>query len=71
MDKDLAELLVKMRVNKITQKQIASHMGITNVYLSMIFNGKKKPKGFAVRLSEAIDEIISIRHLNNTTHSVP
>ena len=70
MDKELAELLVKMRVNKITQKQVASHMGITDVYLSMVINGNKKTKGFTQRLSKAIDEIINNRHINYTTHSV-
>lgn len=59
MDKELAELLVKMRLHKIKQKDIAEHLGITDVYLSMIFNGKKSPKNFKARLSNAIDEIIS------------
>jgi transcriptional regulator with XRE-family HTH domain len=59
VDKELAELLVKMRLYKIKQKDIAEHLGITDVYLSMILNGKKNPKNFRERLSNAIDEIIS------------
>lgn len=59
MDKELVELLVKMRLYKIKQKDIAEHLGITDVYLSMILNGKKNPKNFKERLSNAIDEIIS------------
>lgn len=59
MNKDLAELLVKMRQHKIKQKQIAEHLGITDVYLSMILNGKKNPKNFKERFAKAVDEIIA------------
>lgn len=70
MDKDLAELLVKMRVNRITQKDLALHLGITHVYLSMIFNGKKHPKGILERLNDAVDEIINNRQQYNIKQSV-
>ena len=59
MNKDLAKLLVKMRVHKIKQKQVAEHLGITEEYFSMIVNGKKNPKNFKERLAKAIDEIIA------------
>ncbi len=71
MDKWKAELLVKMRMNKITQRALAKHMNLTEEYISMIFNGAKNPKNTKDRILQAINEIIEEKNLggnNNVKH---
>lgn len=55
-----------MHLHKITQKELANHIGVTDDYISMILNGKKTPKGAEERISNAIDEIIKLRSRNNS-----
>ena len=59
MDKWKAELLVKMRMNKITQRALAKHMNLTEEYVSMIFNGKKNPECAEKKFTNAVNDIIS------------
>ena len=47
-----------MHLHKITQKDIASYLGVTNEYVSMILNGKKNPKNIEERFFNAINAII-------------
>lgn len=65
MDKWKAELLVKMRMNKITQRALAKHLGLTEEYISMVFNGFKTPKNAEERITCAINEIIAERQSNS------
>jgi transcriptional regulator with XRE-family HTH domain len=57
----IAVAVGKMHVNKVLHKDVASRMGVTEEYLSMILNGKKTPKGASERILTAIDEIIAER----------
>lgn len=44
MDHWIATAVGKMHVHKITQIELAKHMGVTNDYISLIMRGKKSPK---------------------------
>ena len=59
MDKWKAELLVKMRMNGISQKRLAAHLGLTPQYVSMIFSGAKSSKKAETSFTEAVNSIIS------------
>lgn len=53
-----AELLVKMRTYKITQQELARHVGWSYQYVNMIFNGKKSPQGAEEKLTSGVAELI-------------
>ena len=57
-----AELLVKMRTYKITQQELAKHIGWSYQYVNMIFNGKKAPQGAKDKLTNGVAELINIRN---------
>lgn len=57
LEKWLGEVVGEMHIQNISQKQIASHMGVTEEYLSMVLNGHRKPAGIEVRIRKAIREI--------------
>lgn len=57
LEKWLGEVVGEMHIQNISQKQIASHMGVTEEYLSMVLNGHRKPAGIEVRIRKAICEI--------------
>ena len=59
MEQWMGDAVGKMHVNKITQTQLANHLGVSGDYVSMILNGKKVPKGAKERIMGAIDEIIA------------
>lgn len=50
-----------MHLNKITQIDLANHMGVTNDYISMILNCKKEPKDAESRIMAAINAIMEER----------
>lgn len=51
----------KMHVNKITQSDLASEIGIRRDYLNKILNGNISPKGAKERVLDAIEEIVAKR----------
>lgn len=59
MDQWIATAVGKMHINKISQKSVAEKLGVTDRYLSAIFNGKKTPKNAETRIMSAIDELIA------------
>lgn len=59
METWIADAVGKMHINKITQKEVASKMGVTEDYVSMILRGVRTPKGARERIEKAIDEIIA------------
>ena len=61
MENWIAEAIGMMHINKITQKDLAKHLGCTEQYISMIFNGKKTPKGAKEKITAAIVEIAGSR----------
>lgn len=66
MDKWKVDLLVKMRTNKITQRELAKHLNLTEEYVSMVFNGTKNPKCAEENFTNAVNEIISERQSKNS-----
>ena len=44
MENWIADIVGKMHINKITNKDIAIKMGVTPEYISMLLNGKKTTK---------------------------
>ncbi len=48
---------------KVTGKQLASHMGITDRYVSMVLNGKRNPRGAEQRFRQALAEISAERRV--------
>ena len=57
----IAEAVGKMHIHKVCQKEVAKHMGVTEEYISMIFNGKRTPKNAEQRIMTAIDELIAAK----------
>lgn len=47
-----------MHINKITNRMLAKHLGLSEEYISMILNGKKEPKGAEERIMKAIEELV-------------
>ena len=46
-------------MNKITQRTLAKEMGITEEYVSMVFNGIKNPKSAEEKFTNAVDSILA------------
>lgn len=55
-----------MHDHKITAKQLASHLGITDRYVSMVLNEKRNPKDAKEKFSAALNELISLQEQSNT-----
>lgn len=61
MQKWAADLIAKLRMERITQRRLAEQMGITEEWLSSVLNGKRScPAGFEGRCEAAINEILGI-----------
>ena len=54
-------LVGKMHNNRISSNELASKLGYTKDYISMVLNGKKTPKGARERFESAVEEIIKER----------
>ena len=50
-----------LHTHRITQTELASEMGVTAQYVSMVLNGKKSPKGIEERMETAIQAIVECR----------
>lgn len=50
-----------LHTHRITQTELAEEMGVTAVYVSMVLNGKKSPKGMADRMEAAVKAITKRR----------
>lgn len=61
MEAWIADAVGKMHVNKITQKDVATQMGVTDDYVSMILRGVRNPPKAKERVNLAIDKIIADR----------
>ena len=53
-----SEVIAKMHLHRITQKELAKTLGWTPEYLNMILNGKREPKHAEVIVKSAIEEMI-------------
>ena len=57
----IGEIVGLMHKYRISNKQIAAHLGVTPEYISMVLNGHREPDGIEDRLRNAIDEIVENR----------
>ena len=55
-----------LHTHRITQAELASEMGLTAQYVSMVLNRKKSPKGIEERMEAAIHTIKARRKVNTT-----
>lgn len=63
----IAGAVGKMHIHRIENRELASKMGFTPQYVSMVLNGKKTPKNAESRFCQAIDELISERKQEDAT----
>lgn len=54
-------LIGKMHNQRITYDDVATEIGVTKSYISMIFNGVRNPVGMREKLEQAVDGIIERR----------
>lgn len=55
-----------LHTHRITQVELASELGLTAQYISMVLNGKKTSKGIDARMENAIQAIIARRNGTST-----
>lgn len=55
-----------LHMHRITQAELASELGITAQYVSMVLNGKKTSKGIDERMENAIQAIVDRRNDKQT-----
>lgn len=54
-------LIGRMHNNEVTLEQLATHLGWTKSYCSMILNGQRKPRGIREKMEAAVSDIIKGR----------
>lgn len=52
------DVVGKMHLHRITIKALAEHMGISDNYVTMVLNGRRKPAGAEQRFKAALDALI-------------
>jgi plasmid maintenance system antidote protein VapI len=57
LKKWVGEVVGDMHILRISNKQLAAHMGVTEEYISMVLNGHREPSGIESRIRKAIAEI--------------
>lgn len=67
MKEVLISAVVKMKSNKITQKEVSTESGLSEQWISAIFNGKRESDVAEEKILKAIDSIIAKRKLLNLT----
>lgn len=61
VEKWTGRLVGKMHNERIRAEDIATEIGVTPAYVSMILNGKRNPPGAKARLEDAVNAIIEKR----------
>lgn len=60
-EKWTGRLIGEMHNQNITYADLASELGVTKSYISMILNGARKPSGIRERMEAAVSEIVKRR----------
>lgn len=55
-----------LHTRRITQAELATELGVTEQYVSMVLNGKKNPKGIQKRMESAIQAIVDRRNVTQS-----
>lgn len=58
----IAEIIGKMHIHNITQKQLAEHLKITPQYVNMLLAGKKTSAKAQIMLENALCELCEGNH---------
>ena len=61
VEKWTGRLIGKMHNNGVSAAELATELGVTRAYVSMILNGARKPPEAKNRLETAVDAIIARR----------
>ena len=61
VEKWTGRLIGKMHNNGVSTTDLATELGVTKAYISMILNGARKPPDAKNRLETAVDAIIERR----------
>ena len=61
IEKWTGRLIGKMHNHGVSMADLATELGVTKAYISMILNGARKPPGARERLEAAVTEIIKKR----------
>lgn len=64
-EKWTGRLVGKMHNERVTIEQLATQMGVSKGYVSMILNGQRNPAGAKERLNSAFDEIMEGKRNGN------
>lgn len=57
-EKWTCKIVAQMHMYRITNREIAKQMGVTQEYVSMILNGKRSPEGAEQKFREALSQIV-------------
>ncbi len=55
------DIVALLHVHKISQRELASELGVTDIYISMLLNGARKTPSAKERMEAAINAIIERR----------
>lgn len=61
------DLIGRMHNERVTYDDLAAEMGVGKSYLSMIFNGARKPAGAEQRLNNAFNAVLAKRKAQETS----
>lgn len=65
-----ADLIGEMHLNRITKRQLASCLGVTPEYVSMVLNGHREPSDAEQNFQNAVDYLVN-QQTKNTASTVP
>lgn len=60
-EKWTGRLIGKMHNERVTFEELAKELGVTKSYISMLLNGKRKPKDAQKRMEAALGAILKSR----------
>lgn len=52
------DVVGKMHLNRISQKELADKLSVTRDYVCMVLNGRRTPSGAQERFCKALEELI-------------
>lgn len=62
-----ADVIGKMHLNRITKRQLASCLGVTPEYVSMVLNGHREPLDAEQRFRDAVDYLVNQQTKDTTS----
>lgn len=63
-EKWTGKLVGKMHIERVTCDDLATELGVTRPYISMILNGHRKPDGIQDRMEAAFESVVSKRKVD-------